>query len=63
MLAPPLRSTGSTMRPLLLASIAIAFSHAWSEARLIELAYGFEQHSKARRPPQFLPTVSLQAMP
>jgi hypothetical protein len=51
------------MRPLLLASIAIAFSHAWSEARLIELAYGFEQHSKARRPPQFLPTVSLQAMP
>ena len=31
---------------------------AWSEARLIELAYGFEQHGKARRPPQFLPTVS-----
>ena len=36
---------------------------AWSEPRLIELAYGFEQHSKARRPPQFLPTVSLQPVP
>jgi len=36
---------------------------AWSEARLIELAYGFEQHSKARKPPQFLPTLSLQATP
>ena len=32
---------------------------AWSEARLIELAYAYEQASKARKPPMFRPTVTL----
>ena len=32
---------------------------AWSEPRLIELGYAFEQASKARKAPRFLPTVAL----
>ncbi len=33
------------------------FGRAWSEATLIRLAYGFEQATKVRRKPMFLPTA------
>ena len=41
--------------------LGIAFmGTAWSEARLIELAYAYEQASKARKPPTFAPTLQLE---
>ena len=35
------------------------FGRAWSEPKLIKIAYAFEQTTKARKAPQFLPTLPL----
>jgi amidase len=37
------------------------FGGAWSEPKLIRFAYAFEQARKARRKPEFLPTVNFYA--
>ena len=34
------------------------FGRAWSEAALLKIAYGFEQATKIRKPPRFMPTVT-----
>jgi amidase len=42
--------------------VGISFiGRAWSEATLIKLAYSFEQATKVRKPPKYLPTVDLKA--
>ena len=35
------------------------FGRAWSEPTLIKLAYSFEQATKHRRPPKFIPTLGI----
>jgi amidase len=35
------------------------FGRAWSEPTLLKLAYGFEHATKARKPPQFSPSVKM----
>ncbi len=37
------------------------FGRAWSEGALIKLAYSFEQATKVRKAPKFLPTIELKA--
>ena len=37
------------------------FGRAWSEPTLLKIAYSFEQLTKARQKPRFLPTIDIQA--
>jgi len=37
------------------------FGRPWSEPTLLKIAYGFEQLTKARKPPQFMPTVKISS--
>lgn len=39
----------------------LLYSKAWSEVQLLEYAWGFEQATRARKVPQFLPTLKVPA--
>jgi amidase len=39
------------------------FGRAWSEPKLISIAYSFEQATKHRKPPRFLPTIGADGGP
>jgi amidase len=41
----------------------ILFGAKWSEPTLIAIAYSFEQHAHAWRPPQFLDTIGGKPVP
>ena len=44
--------------------VGVSFiGRAWSEAKLIRFAYAYEQATRHRKPPQFLPTVPFDARP
>ena len=44
--------------------VGVSFiGRAWSEATLIQFAYAYEQATRHRKPPQFLPTVPIDARP
>jgi amidase len=38
------------------------FGRAWSEPTLLKIAYSFEQLTKARQKPRFLPTIDIKAL-
>jgi len=38
------------------------FGKAWTEPKLIRITYAFEQATKHRRAPKFLPTADLRVM-
>jgi amidase len=39
--------------------VGLSFTaEAWSEAKLLALGYAYEQRAAARRPPQYLPTIT-----